>query len=64
MLRWELGADVFDVQGCFGGDAVGGEEVVDGGAQELAVDEEFEGDWGGRFEEGVAEGGEGIAAEV
>ena len=62
VLWWELCAEVFDVESCFGGDAVFGEEVIDGGAQELPVNEEFEGDWGGGVEEGVAEGGEGIAA--
>jgi len=63
VLWRELGADVFDAEGCFGGDAVFGEEVVDGGAEELAVDEEFEGDRGRGVEESVAEGGEGVAAE-
>ena len=63
MLWRELCADVFDIQGCFGGDAVFGEEVIDGGAEELAVDEEFEGNRGRGVEESVAESGESVAAE-
>jgi hypothetical protein len=62
VLRWELRADVFNVEGCFGGDTVFGQEVVDGRTEELAVDEEFEGNGRGGVEEGVAEGGEGVAA--
>lgn len=42
--RWDEGFDIFDTQDSFCADAVLREEVIERGAEELAVDEELEGD--------------------
>ena len=56
------GADVFDGEVGFSGDAIFGKELVDGGTQELAIDEELEGDRLLVFKEIVDKSGQGIAA--
>lgn len=53
--RRDQGTGVFNVQRRFGGDAILCEEVVDRGAEELAVDEEFEGNRLFGVQEGVDE---------
>lgn len=55
--------DILDAERGLRADAVLREEVVQRGAQELAIDEEFEGDRACRFQQPVDEGGELVAAE-
>ena len=39
---WYQRLDILDAESCLGADAIVGEEVVQRGPQELAIDEEFE----------------------
>lgn len=64
MARRYEGAHILDVQRRLGGDAIGCEELVDAGAQILAVDEEFEWDGLVGLEKTVDEGGELVTAEL
>lgn len=42
MKWWDQSLDIFNVEGRFRGDSILGEEFVQRGAEELAVDEEFQ----------------------
>lgn len=59
-------ANILEGESRFGGEAVGGEVVFDGGAEEGAVGEEIEGDGRGSVEHrlGVEDTGEAIALDV
>lgn len=59
----DQGAGVLNIECRFSGDTVRGEEIFDGGAEELAVDEELKRDRLFGVQEGVYEFGEVDAAE-
>jgi hypothetical protein len=60
----DQGFDVFDVESAFSTDSVLREEVVQRCSEELAVDEEFQGDWLVGVQEAVDQCGELVAFEV
>lgn len=63
MWRRNESAHVFDIQRRLGGHSIGGEEVIDGCAQELAIDEELEGDRTIGLEQAVDKSRELISAQ-
>ncbi len=61
---WDCSTNVLRCQGCLGGEAVGGEVFLNGGAKKRSIDQKFK--WNGRggVEKSVHQGGECISAEV
>jgi hypothetical protein len=57
-------AYIFDIQGSFGRDAVGGKELIDRGTEELAVDQELKGDGLFGLEQTVHQSGELVSTEL
>ena len=64
MRRRYKSAYIFDIQGGFGGDAVGSQEFIDRGSQELAVDQELKGDGLFGCEQVVHESRELVSTEL
>ena len=64
MCWWNCSPNILGGQGCLGGNAIGGEVLLNGGAKESSIDEEFKRDRLGRLEKSIHERGERIAAEV
>lgn len=64
MCWWNCSPNILGGQGCLGGNAIGGEVLLNGGAKESSIDEEFKRDRLGRLEKSIHERGERITAEV
>ena len=62
--RRDQGLDVFDVECAFGTDSVLCEEIVQRCSEELAIDEELQGDWLVGVQKAVDQCGELVAFEV
>lgn len=64
MQRWDCSANILRGQGGLGGEAIGGEILLDRSAKKRSIDEKFERDRLWRLKKSIYERRKCVAAEV